>query len=64
MSVGGASWSLRALELYVQVILDVFSQKVYVNPRGSEPITKENVLNFVNEYRNEELEGRPLTLPE
>lgn len=48
----------------MQVILDVFSQKVYVHPKAAEPITKESLMDFVNQYRSEQLEGRPLTLPE
>ena len=48
----------------MQIILDVFSQKVYVNPKGTQPITKESLVEFVNQYRNEGLEGRPITLPD
>ncbi|KAL8436673.1 hypothetical protein ACSSS7_001498 [Eimeria intestinalis] len=50
--------------LCAQLILDVFSQKVYVYPKGTEPLTKESLLDFVGQYRNELLEGRPLTLPD
>ncbi|KAL8439820.1 hypothetical protein Efla_004346 [Eimeria flavescens] len=46
------------------LILDVFSQKVYVYPKAGEPLTKESLVEFVNQYRNEQLEGRPLTLPD
>ncbi|KAL8455828.1 hypothetical protein Emag_000402 [Eimeria magna] len=46
------------------LILDVFSQKVYVFPRGTKPLTKESLLEFVGQYRSELLEGRPLTLPD
>ncbi|KAL8449856.1 hypothetical protein Emed_002819 [Eimeria media] len=46
------------------LILDVFSQKVYVFPRSTKPLTKESLLEFVGQYRSELLEGRPLTLPD
>ncbi|CDJ68127.1 nucleoredoxin, putative [Eimeria necatrix] len=60
----GLSPSSYAKSKVSLLILDIYSQKVYAFPHGNREVTKENVLEFVTKFRNDELEGKPITLPE
>ncbi|XP_026194091.1 nucleoredoxin [Cyclospora cayetanensis] len=46
------------------LILDAFSQKVYGYPKAAEAVTKEDLLAFIRQFREDALEGKPIALPE